>query len=363
MKVYKIAVIPGDGTGPEVTAEAVKVLKAAAGKFDFKVELTEFDFGGERYMRTGETLPDSAVEELRQFDSILLGAIGHPDVAPGILEKGILLKARFALDQYINLRPVKLYPGVQCPLKGKGPEDIDYVVVRENTGDLYTGTGGFTMKGTPQEVAVQSAVYNRFQVDRCLKYAFEYAKKHGKKARGVGNENTLALCGKTNVLTYIYDLWERAFNEMGEAEYPDIRRDYYHVDATCMWMIKNPEWFDVIVTGNMFGDIITDLGAITQGGMGIAAGGNINPDKDGVSMFEPIGGSAPKYTGKGVINPLAAICAMQMMLEALGEETAAARIEDTVKFVTGEKMESMQAGRMGYSTSQVGDMVAEKVAE
>lgn len=363
MKVYKIAVIPGDGTGPEVTAEAVKVLKAAAGKFNFKVELTEFDFGGERYMRTGETLPDSAVEELRQFDSILLGAIGHPDVAPGILEKGILLKARFALDQYINLRPVKLYPGVQCPLKGKGPEDIDYVVVRENTGDLYTGTGGFTMKGTPQEVAVQSAVYNRFQVDRCLKYAFEYAKKHGKKARGVGNENTLALCGKTNVLTYIYDLWERAFNEMGEAEYPDIRRDYYHVDATCMWMIKNPEWFDVIVTGNMFGDIITDLGAITQGGMGIAAGGNINPDKDGVSMFEPIGGSAPKYTGKGVINPLAAICAMQMMLEALGEETAAARIEDTVKFVTGEKMESMQAGRMGYSTSQVGDMVAEKVAE
>ena len=361
--MYKIAVIPGDGTGPEVTAEAVKVLKAAADKFDFKVELTEFDFGGERYMRTGETLPDSAVEELRQFDSILLGAIGHPDVAPGILEKGILLKARFALDQYINLRPVKLYPGVECPLKGKGPEDIDYVVVRENTGDLYTGIGGFTMKGTPQEVAVQSAVYNRFQVDRCLKYAFEYAKNHGKKARGVGDENTLALCGKTNVLTYVYDLWERAFNEMGEAQYPDIRRDYYHVDATCMWMVKNPEWFDVIVTGNMFGDIITDLGAITQGGMGIAAGGNINPDKGGVSMFEPIGGSAPKYTGQGVINPLAAICAMQMMLETLGEKTAAARIEDIVKFVTGEKMESMQAGKMGYSTSQVGDMVAEKTAE
>ncbi len=361
--MYKIAVIPGDGTGPEVTAEAVKVLKAAADKFDFKVELTEFDFGGERYMRTGETLPDSAVEELRQFDSILLGAIGHPDVAPGILEKGILLKARFALDQYINLRPVKLYPGVECPLKGKGPEDIDYVVVRENTGDLYTGIGGFTMKGTPQEVAVQSAVYNRFQVDRCLKYAFEYAKNHGKKARGVGDENTLALCGKTNVLTYVYDLWERAFNEMGEAQYPDIRRDYYHVDATCMWMVKNPEWFDVIVTGNMFGDIITDLGAITQGGMGIAAGGNINPDKGGVSMFEPIGGSAPKYTGQGVINPLAAICAMQMMLETLGENKAAAKIEEVVKFVTGEKLESMQAGRMGYSTSQVGDMVAEKVAE
>jgi 3-isopropylmalate dehydrogenase len=361
MKTYRIAVIPGDGTGPEVTAEAVKVLKAAAAKFGFKADLTEFDFGGERYKRTGETLPDSAVSELRKFDSILLGAIGHPDVKPGILEKGILLKARFELDQYINLRPVRLYPGVETPLKNKGPQDINYVVVRENTGDLYTGTGGFTMKGTPNEVAVQAAVYNRFQVDRCLKYAFEYAKKYGKKATGRGKENTLALCGKTNVLTYIYDLWERAFHEMGEKEYPDIKREYYHVDATCMWMVKNPEWFDVIVTGNMFGDIITDLGAITQGGMGIAAGGNINPE--GVSMFEPIGGSAPKYTGMGVINPLAAICAMQMMLETLGEEKAAKKVEEAVKYVTANKMKSMAAGKMGYSTSQVGDLVAEKVAE
>jgi 3-isopropylmalate dehydrogenase len=359
--VYKIAVIPGDGTGPEVTVEAVKVLKAAADKFNFKVDLTEFDFGGERYKKTGETLPDSAVEELRKFDSILLGAIGHPDVKPGILEKGILLKARFELDQYINLRPVKLFPGVPCPLKDKGPDEIDYVVVRENTGGLYTGTGGISMKDTPNEIAVQSAVYNRFQVDRCLKYAFEYAKKHGKKSRGKGKENTLALCGKTNVLTYVYDLWERAFNEMGEAEYPDIRRDYYHVDATCMWMVKNPEWFDVIVTGNMFGDIITDLGAITQGGMGIAAGGNINPE--GVSMFEPIGGSAPKYTGKGIINPLAAVCSMQMMVETLGEDEAAEKIEDAVRYVTGEKLESMQAGQMGYTTSEVGDLIAEKVAE
>jgi len=361
MKTYKIAVIPGDGTGPEVTAEAVKVLKTAAKKFGFKTDLTEFNFGGERYKRTGETLPDSAVEELRKFDSILLGAIGHPDVKPGILEKGILLKARFELDQYINLRPVRLYPGVECPLKGKGPEDINYVVVRENTGDLYTGTGGFTMKGTPNEVAVQSAVYSRFQVDRCLKYAFEYAKKYGKKATGRGEHNTLALCGKTNVLTFIYDLWERAFHEMGEKEYPDIKREYYHVDATCMWMVKNPEWFDVIVTGNMFGDIITDLGAITQGGMGIAAGGNINPE--GVSMFEPIGGSAPKYTGMGVINPLAAICAMQMMLETLGEEKAANKVEDAVKFVTASKMKSMAAGKMGFSTSQVGDLVATEVAK
>jgi 3-isopropylmalate dehydrogenase len=289
-----------------------------------------------------------------------LGAIGHPDVAPGILEKGILLRLRFELDQYINLRPVRLYPGVETPLKNKGPADIDFVVVRENVGDLYTGVGGVTMKGTPNEVAVQAAVYNRFQVDRCLKYAFEYARKYGKKSRGIGENNTLALCGKTNVLTYIYDLWERAFHEMGKAEYPDIKREYYHVDATCMWMVKNPEWFDVIVTGNMFGDIITDLGAIIQGGMGIAAGGNINPE--GVSMFEPIGGSAPKYTGKGVINPLAAICAAGMMLGHIGEEKAAEAVEKAVMYVTANKLKSLAAGKMGYSTSQVGDLVAEQVA-
>ena len=358
--MHKIAVIPGDGTGPEVTAEAVKVLRAAAAKFDFKVELTEFDFGGERYKRTGELLPDSAVEELRKFDAILLGAIGHPDVAPGILEKGILLKARFALDQYINLRPVKLFPGVDTPIKGKGPNDIDFFVVRENTGDLYTGVGGVSMKGTPHEVAVQTAVYNRFQVDRCLRYAFNYARKHGKKARGKSNNNTLALCGKTNVLTYLYDLWERAFHEMGQKEFPEIVREYYHVDATCMWFVKNPEWFDVIVTGNMFGDIITDLGAMIQGGMGIAAGGNLNPE--GVSMFEPIGGSAPKYTGQGVINPLAAICAMQMMLVTLGEEKAAAAVEESVMFTTANKLKSLAAGRMGYSTSAVGDLVAARIA-
>ena len=358
--MHKIAVIPGDGTGPEVTAEAVKVLKAAAAKFDFKVELTEFDFGGERYKRTGELLPDSAVEELRKFDAILLGAIGHPDVAPGILEKGILLKARFALDQYINLRPVKLFPGVDTPIKDKGPNDIDFVVVRENTGDAYTGAGGVTMKGTPHEVAVQAAVYNRFQVDRCLRYAFDYARKYGKKSQGKSTKNTLALCGKTNVLTYVYDLWERAFHEVGQKEFPEIVREYYHVDATCMWFVKNPEWFDVIVTGNMFGDIITDLGAMIQGGMGIAAGGNLNPE--GVSMFEPIGGSAPKYTGQGVINPLAAICAMQMMLETLGEDKAAAAVEESVMFVTANKLKSLAAGRMGYSTSQVGDLVAKQLA-
>jgi 3-isopropylmalate dehydrogenase len=361
MKTYKIAVMGGDGTGPEVTLEAVKVLKAAAAKFGFKLDMTDFDFGGERYKRTGETLPDSAIEEFKKFDSILLGAIGHPDVAPGILEKGILLKARFALDQYINLRPVRLFEGVETPLKGKGPADINYCVIRENSGDAYTGMGGVMMKGTPNEVATQTACYTRFQVDRCLKYAFEYARKYGKKAQGKGDKNTLALCGKTNVLTFLYDIWERAFHEMGKKDYPEIARDYYHVDATCMWMVKNPEWFDVIVTGNMFGDIITDLGAITQGGMGIAAGGNINPE--GVSMFEPIGGSAPKYTGKNVINPLAAICAGQMMLETLGEDKAAKRIDAVVRDVCANKLKSLAAGKMGYSTTEVGDLIANKVAE
>ncbi len=351
-KTYNIAVLPGDGTGPEVVNEGIKVLKAASDKFGFKLNFELFDFGGDRYLKTGEILPDSAIEEFRKFDSIFLGAIGHPDVKPGILEKGILLKLRFDLDQYINLRPVKLYPGVPTPLKDKGPEDIDYVVVRENVGGLYTGIGGFTMKGTKDEVAVQSMVYNRMQVERCLRYAFEYTRKHGKK-------NTLALCGKTNVLTYVYDLWERAFHEIGQKDFPDIKREYYHVDATCMWMVKNPEWFDVIVTGNMFGDIITDLGAITQGGMGIAAGGNINPN--GVSMFEPIGGSAPKYTGKNIINPLAAICCGIMMLEHLNEDEAAQAIEKSVMYVTGNKIKDMGAGKMGYSTSEVGDMIADGV--
>jgi 3-isopropylmalate dehydrogenase len=349
---YNIAVIPGDGTGPEVVREGKKVLSTAALKYGFKINYEEFDFGGDRYLRTGEILPDSAIEQLKKFDSIFLGAIGHPDVKPGILEKGILLRLRFELDQYINLRPVKLYPGVATPLKDKGPEHIDYVVVRENTGDVYTGAGGVTRKGTPDEVAIQNMIYTRKQVDRCLKYAFEYTRRRKKK-------NTLALCGKTNVLTYVFDLWERAFNEMGRADYPDIKREYYHVDATVMWMVKNPEWFDVIVTGNMFGDIITDLGAITQGGMGIAAGGNINPE--GVSMFEPIGGSAPKYTGKNVINPLAAISCGAMMLDHLGEEKAAHAIENAIMDVTGSKIKDLGAGKMGYSTSEAGDLVAERV--
>ncbi len=352
-KTYNIAVLPGDGTGPEVVREGIKVLKAVEARQDFTLNFTEYDFGGDRYLRTGEVLPESAPDEMRKYDAIYLGAIGHPDVKPGILEKGILLKLRFELDQYINLRPVKLYENVPTPLKDKGPKEIDYVVVRENTGGLYTGMGGISMKGTKDEVAVQSMVYNRIQVERCLRWAFEYTRKRARR-------NTLALCGKTNVLTYVYDLWERAFHEIGKADFAEIRRDYYHVDATCMWMVKNPEWFDVIVTGNMFGDIITDLGAITQGGMGVAAGGNINPN--GVSMFEPIGGSAPKYTGQNVINPIAAVGAGQMMLDILGESAGAKMVEDAMK-KTLLKMKSMDAGKMGMSTSEVGDDVANEVAK
>lgn len=348
---YNIAVIPGDGTGPEVVAEGIKVLNAVQKESDFTLDYEEFNFGGERYLETGEILPESAIEELKKFDAIYLGAVGHPDVKPGILEKGLLLKLRFSLDQYINLRPIKLYPNVYTPIKEKEAQDIDFVVVRENTEGLYSGSGGFLKKGTPDEVAVQESVNTRKGVERTLRYAFNYT-----EARN--NKNMLTLCGKTNVLTYAFDLWERTFNEIGELDYPNIKRDYAHVDATCMWMVKNPEFFDVIVTDNMFGDIITDLGAMIQGGMGIAAGGNINPE--GVSMFEPIGGSAPKYTGKNVINPLAAISAAQMMLETIGESEAGAKIEKGVVHAC-KQMESMSAGKMGYTTEEVGDLVANNI--
>jgi len=351
MSTHKIAVIPGDGTGPEVINEGVKVLKIASDRFGFDLDFTWYDYGGERYLRTGEVLPEGAVEDLNQHRAIYLGAIGHPDVKPGILEKGILLALRFALDQYINLRPVVLYPGVDTPLKNKGPEDIDFVVVRENTEGLYAGAGGVLKKGTPDEVAVQESINTRKGVERCIRFAFEYCKRRNQKKK-------LTLCGKTNVLTYAFDLWERTFYDVAR-EYPDIATDYAHVDATCMWMVKNPEWFDVIVTDNMFGDIITDLGAMIQGGMGIAAGGNLNPD--GVSMFEPIGGSAPKYKGKSVINPMAAICAGQMMLDYLGEIEAAKAVEDAVKKVVSQDLKSLSAGRMGYTTTEVGDLVADYI--
>ncbi len=348
MTTYPIAVIGGDGTGPEVAAEGVKVMDALADRFDLKFDWHYYDLGGERYLKTGEILPESVFEELKKFRVIFLGAIGHPEVKPGILEKGLLLELRFRMEQYINLRPVKLYPGVETPLKDKGPEDIDFVVVRENNEGLYLGAGGFFKKGTGQEVAVQESINTRFGVERCLRYAFDLTRKRNRK-------NRLTLCGKTNVLTYAFDLWERAFHEIGAEDYPEIERDYAHVDATCMWMVKNPEYFDVIVTDNMFGDIITDLGAMIQGGMGIAAGGNINPQ--GTSMFEPIGGSAPKYTGLKKINPLAAIAAGQMLVKFLGEEEAAARMEEAIVKACG-KLKSLSAGSMGYNTEEVGDLVA-----
>ncbi|CAI8011555.1 3-isopropylmalate dehydrogenase [Geodia barretti] len=299
--MYKIGLIPGDGIGPEVTREAMKVFGAAAEQAGIQYETVEYDVGGDRYLATGEVLPDSVLEELRGLDAIYLGAIGHPDVKPGILEKGILLKVRFELDLYINLRPVKLYPGVPTPLKDKGPEEIDFIIVRENTEGLYAGIA--------------------------------------------------------NVLTYAHDLWRRVFDEVGE-DYPDIKKEYAFVDATTMWMVKNPEWFDVIVTCNMFGDIITDLGAMIQGGMGVAASGNLNPES--VAMFEPIHGSAPRYTGKNQINPIAAIGAAGMMLDHLGYAEAATKVEKSISdLLASGKIKDLGAGRMGYTTEEVGDLVAE----
>jgi 3-isopropylmalate dehydrogenase len=350
-KNYEIAVVPGDGTGPEVVAEGLKALDAAAAKYNFTCHVTTYDIGGAHYLATGETISDEQLDSLAQKDAIFLGAIGHPDVKPGILEKGILLKTRFALDQYINLRPVKLYEGVYTPIKEKLPEHVDFVVVRENTEGLYAGAGGFLKYGTAEEVAIQESINTRKGVERCVRYAFEYCQARDKACK-------ITLCGKTNVLTYAFDLWERTFYRVAE-EYPDIEADYAHVDALCMWMVKNPEWFDVIVTDNMFGDIITDLGAMIQGGMGIAAGANINPN--GVSMFEPIGGSAPKYTGQQKINPIAAILAVQLMLDTLGEKKAALSVEAGVAKVLQEDIKDVAAGQMGYSTSEIGDLVVDHI--
>ncbi|KPJ64152.1 MAG: 3-isopropylmalate dehydrogenase [Syntrophobacter sp. DG_60] len=347
---YKIGVISGDGIGPEVAAEGIKVLEAASEVFDIKFDFIYYPYGGEHYLRTKELLPDGAIEAFKDLDAIYFGAIGHPDVKPGILEQGILLKIRQALDQYINLRPVRLYPGVYCPIKDKGPEDIGFVVVRENTEGLYVGTGGFLKHGTKEEVAIQTSINTYKGIERCIRYAFEYCQKRNKMKK-------VTLCGKSNVLTYASGLWVRVFEEIAN-DYPDIKTDYAHVDAICMWMIKNPEKFDIIVTDNMFGDIITDLGAILQGGLGIAAGGNINPK--GVSMFEPIGGSAPKYRGKGIANPLAAISAAQIMLETLSEDKAAQAIEEGVIYAASH-LKGMSAGEMGYITSEVGSLVAQHI--
>ena len=343
---HRIGVIPGDGTGPEVVAEGLKVLDAVTGEAD--VELVEFDLGADRYLRTGDVLPDAELERLRGLDGVLLGAVGDPRVKPGILERDLLLKARFGLDQYVNLRPVVRYPGVETLVPSHAEDDVNFIVVRENSEGLYTGAGGFHRKGTAHEVAVQESINTRHGVERIVRYAFELAMRPDRR-------RALTLVHKTNVLTFAGDLYQRVVDEVG-AEFPDVQTDYVHVDAACIYFLDWPSRFDVIVTDNMFGDIITDLGAMIQGGMGIAAGGNINPR--GVSMFEPIGGTAPDHTGKGTINPLAAIGAVEMLCRQLGRERAADRIDRGIRAAT-QQMKSMRAGEMGMSTAEVGDLVVE----
>ena len=339
--MIKLGVVAGDGVGPEVIAESLQVLDAVARLEDIVYELTHIDIGGEHYLRTGEVLPDTAIQQLRGSDAILLGAVGDPRVPPGVLEKGILLRLRFDFHQYINLRPIQLFPGIETPIRAKGPSDIDMVVVRENNEDLYVGAGGFLRKGTSEEVAIQTSINSRTGIERTLRYAFELARKRGQNGqfRGLSQADEkagflrqLTLVAKTNVLTYAHDLWMRAFTEVA-VNYPEIKCDYQHVDACCMRMVSNPERFDVIVTTNMFGDIITDLGAVLQGGMGLAASGNLNPDRSAPSMFEPVHGSAPDIAGKGIANPLAAILSMAMMLDHLGRPQAAERVRQSVRKV------------------------------
>ena len=339
--MIQLGVVAGDGVGPEVTAEGLEVLSAVSRIEGFDVQTTPFDLGGERYLKTGAVLPDTEIERLRGCDAILLGAVGHPDVPPGVLEKGILLRLRFDFHQYINLRPVHLYTGVDCPIKGKGPDDIDMVVVRENNEDLYVGAGGFTRKGTSEEVAIQTSINTRNGVERTIRFAFEQARRRAAVSpfRGLsaedgrrGYKRQVTLVAKTNVLTFAHDLWMRAFTELA-SEYPDIKTDYQHVDACCMRMITGPERFDVIVTTNMFGDIITDLGAVLQGGMGLAASANLNPDRTAPSMFEPVHGSAPDIAGKGIANPLASILSVAMLLDHLNFAHAGERIRAAVRQV------------------------------
>jgi 3-isopropylmalate dehydrogenase len=341
---HTVGVIRGDGTGPEVVGQALRVLEALR----VPVGLVEFDLGAERYLRTGDVLPDDEVARLREMDAILLGAVGDPRVRPGVLERDLLLRIRFELDQYVNLRPIVRFPGVETLVPSHAEDDVNMVVVRENSEGLYSGVGGFHRKGTEQEVAVQESINSRHGVERIVRYAFELAIRPDRRRR-------LTLVHKTNVLTFAGDLYQRVMDEVG-AEYPDVETDYVHVDAACIYFLDQPARFDVIVTDNIFGDIITDLGAMIQGGMGIAAGGNINPD--GTSMFEPIGGTAPDHVGRGTINPLAAIGALQMLLAQLGEADAAERVNAGIRFACS-KMPSMRAGEMGYSTSEVGDLVLE----
>jgi 3-isopropylmalate dehydrogenase len=345
----RIGVIAGDGIGPEVTAEARKALQAAR----FAHEAVEYDLGGARYLRTGEVLPDPVLAELAGLDGILLGAVGTPDVPPGVLERGLLLRLRFEFELYVNLRPIRLLPGAPTPLAGKGPDDIDLVVIRENTEGTYAGEGGFLRKGTPGEIATQGSVNTRLGVERCLRYAFDLARTRPR--------HHLTLCHKTNVLTFAGDLWQRAFTEVA-AEYPDVSTGYVHIDAACLYMVESPERFDVVVTDNLFGDILTDLGAAVAGGMGLAASGNLNPPRERPSIFEPVHGSAPDIAGTGRANPLAAILSAGMLAGFLGDLGAAERIERAVGAVLS-KLGGTTAASMRHSTSEVGDLVAEHISQ
>jgi 3-isopropylmalate dehydrogenase len=348
MSEYEIAVVAGDGIGPEVTREALKVLDAAGEVHGFRARRTEYPFGTEHYLATKEIFPDAAFSEVRQKDAIFLGAIGDPRVPVGLIEYGIIARMRFDLDLYVNLRPIKLFDETLCPLRDKKPEHVDMVIVRENTEDAYSGSHGFTHKGHATEVAVQTMVYTRHGVERVIRYAFDLARTRRRKQ--------LTLIDKANAVR-AQDLWTRVFAEVSK-EYADVKTDHAYIDAACMWMVKNPEWFDVAVTTNLFGDIITDLGAMIQGGMGIAASGNLNPGH--VSLFEPIHGSAPKYAGKNVSSPIAAILAVGMMLDYLGEKAAASQIDGIVAdLLRTKRLKGVHTG--AHPTPEVGDLVCAEI--
>jgi len=349
MAEHRIAVVPGDGIGPEVVREGLKVLSAAAEVFGFRCATTHYPYGADHFLKTGEEFPAKALDEMRQQSAVLLGAIGDPRIEVGRLERAIIAGMRWGLDLYVNLRPIKLYDARFCPLKDKTPEDIDFVVVRENTEDAYAGPFGFMKKGTADEIAIQEMVYTRKGVERVVRYAYELCRRRNDKKQ-------LTLVDKANAVR-AQDLWTRVFAEVGK-EYPDVKQDHGYVDATCAWFVKTPEFYDTIVTTNLFGDIITDLGAQIQGGMGIAASGNIHPGQ--VSMFEPIHGSAPKYAGKNAANPLATIAAVSMMLDYLGETRAAAAIETSVRtLLTSGRVKSLSAGV--HATTEIGDWTVQEL--
>ncbi len=347
----KIAVMPGDGVGNEVVREGLKVLSAVSKKFGFTYATTHYPFGGEHYLKTKETLPDSALKELAAHDAILFGAVGvdprgSAQIPQGILETEILLKMRFELDQYINLRPTRLMANVPTPLKNVGPDDINMIIVRENTEGLYCQNGGFLYKNTPHEVANQIEVTTRHGVERAIRFAFDYAKQFGRKK--------VTLVAKTNVLRYAHNLWQRAFEEV-RGEYPGIETDYHHVDACTMYMVTKPKIYDVIVTTNMFGDIITDLGAAIQGGMGMAASGNINPTRQTASMFEPVHGSAPDIAGKDFANPIATFLSVAMMLDFLKQPQAGVAIQNACQEILMDKKNHTRDLGGTASTTAVGE--------